>query len=283
MRGIIASCDFCGDEKSLEIKSTNIDPFRLRQYLLYWDKIDYPTNNIVYIALTPEEEYLEKIGVLQRTHVDFYSNTGIMINAEIFVNSQLLALEKNSKNKEEIWSIGQNRSRLYLPEDKSIKANTIQLELYDCIPVPKENTSFDDILDFKEKRRDELIEFRETMDKMCDEILSSECPDLKETRCIEELQNKIMDINRVMNESPIKRALSSMNIELNITDFTKTALTAFAGYNLGEKVGFPEVGAAIGLAASAINITCHTSLKAKTVPDDLKDYAYLFYAKKELM
>lgn len=43
------------------------------------------------------------------------------------------------------------------------------------------------------------------MDAMYDEILSSECPDLKESRCIEELQNKIIDINRVMSESRIKK------------------------------------------------------------------------------
>lgn len=70
MRGIIADCVFHGNETSLSIKG-GIDPFRLRQYLLYWDKIDYPTNNILRVELTPDEKYLEEIGVLQRTHVNF--------------------------------------------------------------------------------------------------------------------------------------------------------------------------------------------------------------------
>ena len=179
--------------------------------------------------------------------------------------------------------MGQNSSKLYLPEDKSIKANAVQLELYNCIPVPKEDTPFDDILDFKERRRDELIEFRRVMDDMYDEILSSEYQDLKENRCIEELQNKIIDINRVMDESPIKRVLSSMNVEINISDLAQAVANTFTGYNLGEKIGFPRVGAAVGLAASAINVTYNASLKAKGAPDNLKDYAYLFYAKKELL
>lgn len=283
MRGIIADCVFNGDRTSLSING-GIDPFRLRQYLMYWDKIDYPLNNIICVESTPEEKYLEEVGVLQRTHVDIITGKeGIAINPELFIDSQLCVLEKNNRNQGEIWSIGQNSSKLYLPEDKSIKANTVQLELYDCIPVPKEDTPFDDILDFKDKRRDELIEFRRAMDVMYDEILSSECPDLKESRCIEELQNKIIDINRVMSESRIKKVLSSVNVELNVSDLAQAALNAFTGYNLGEKVGFPEVGAAVGLVASAINITYNTSLKAKGVPDNLKDYAYLFYAKKELL
>ena len=282
MRGIIADCVFHGNETSLSIKG-GIDPFRLRQYLLYWDKIDYPTNNILRVELTPDEKYLEGIGVLQRTHVNFYTDeNGIMISPDIFIRSQLCVLQENNKNGE-IWSIGQNNSQLYLPKDETERKSTVQLKLYDCVPVPREDTPFDDILDFKERRRDELIEFRRVMDGMYDAILSSEYPDLKERRCIEELQNKIIDINRVMSESHIKRVLSSVNVELNISDLIQGALNVFAGYNLGEKVGFPEVGAAIGLAASAINITYNTSLKAKEIPYNLKDYAYLFYAKKELL
>ena len=75
MRGIIADCVFNGDRTSLSING-GIDPFRLRQYLMYWDKIDYPLNNIICVESTPEEKYLEEVGVLQRTLLLSYNGGG---------------------------------------------------------------------------------------------------------------------------------------------------------------------------------------------------------------
>ncbi len=283
MRGIVADCAFHGDNNSLSI-SSGIDPFRLRQYLLYWDKIDYPSNNAMYVELTTDEEYLKQIGILKRTHVNISTGTnGIMMNPEIFVKCQLYALKENNDNKKEIWSLGQNSSQLFLPEDETIVEDAIQLELYDCIPVPSEDTPFDDILKFKEKRKDELAEFRRAMDTLYDKIIESESQELQKKRCIEELQNKIIDINRVMEESRIKRALSSVNIRLNISNLLQTGFETFAGYRLGQKIGFPQIGAVAGLVSSAINISYNRSLKVKGLPDNLKDYAYLFYAKKEVI
>lgn len=283
MRGIIADCRFSGDSRSLSI-STGIDPMRLRQYLLYWDKIDYPINNIIHIGFTPEEEYLQDIGVLQRSQFQIITGTdGIRINPEIFIACQLRALEINNQNKDEIWSIGQNSENLILPSEKCVLTDTAQLQLYNCIPAPSENTPFDDILDFKERRKDELMEFRRVMDEMSDKIVNSFDQELQIKRCIEELQNRIIDINRLMDESCIKRILSGVSVEFNISDLGSTAISAGAGYLFGEKVGFPELGAVVGLVSSAISIKYSSSLKPVGLPDNLKDYAYLFHAKQEIL
>lgn len=79
------------------------------------------------------------------------------------------------------------------------------------------------------------------------------------------------------------RALSSVNIRLNISNVLQTGFETFAGYRLGQKIGFPQIGAVAGLVSSAINISYNRSLKVKGLPDNLKDYAYLFYAKKEII
>lgn len=282
MRGIIAdSVEFKGD-KAISIRS-GIDPFRLRQYLLYWDRIDYPTNNLIRIGLTPDEEYLQNIGILKRTKMDIQFQGHIPINPEFFINNQLYALEENNKNPGEIWSIAQNNSQLVLPPEKSIQAERLQVELYDCVPVPSIDTAFDDILDFKEKRRDELLEFRRVMDNMYDSILTSEFPELQKKRSIEELQNKIIEINRVMSESRIKRCLSNLSVELNVNELVKAFGKGIGGYMVGETIGFPELGAAYGLATSAVNVTYNVAMKAKSLPEGLKDYAYLFHAKKEIL
>jgi len=49
-------------------RSLSID--ELRYYILYWDKVVIPGNNLVYIGL-PEEELLIESGALERPQIGF--------------------------------------------------------------------------------------------------------------------------------------------------------------------------------------------------------------------
>lgn len=281
MRGIIANCEFEGSLNSLLIKSSSIDPIKLREYLLYWDKIDFPTNNVIYIESSPEEKYLEEVGVLQRSHTIFGGE--IIMNPKVFIESQLRAFEINNSNKGQIWSIAQPTKNIILPSDKCVTSRNIQVELYDCIPVPSANVSLDDILNFKEHRYDELLEFRSLLDKMYDSIRNNADADFSKNKCIEMLQNKVIEINRVMDESKIKRFLNSIKVELDITELIKSGLKLCAGYEIGKNIGFLLIGSALGLASATINIKSEFSLKPNAIPAELKDYAYLFYQSRELI
>ena len=215
MRGIIADCNFSGNSNTLNLNG-GINPLRLRQYLLYWDKIDYPSNNIVYIKLSEEEKYLETVGILQRTHVNFYSDGFISVNPDIFINAQLHASEKDNQNQGEIWSLTQNNCELYLPDEMKTSENVLQFELHNCLPVPSGGTSLDGILKFKAKRQNELIALRKALDAMYDTIIDSQCSELQKQRCIEELQSIMVDVNKATKESFAKRFLSSLNIEIRL-------------------------------------------------------------------
>lgn len=283
MRGIIASSEYSGTINSLVMHGGGISPLKLRQYLLYWDKIDYPSNNIIYNELTQDEKYLEDIGILKRTHINFRADGPIMINPNILINSQIVALRENNKISGDIWSIAQPTKEIILPSSESTQTRNIQVELYDCIPVPAANISIDDILNFKERRYSELQEFRVLLDEMYDSIINSCDMDFAKNKCIERLQNKVIDINKIMNESKIKRFLSNVKVELNINDLITSGLKVFAGYEIGERIGFPTIGAAVGLASATINLSSEFSLKPNFIPDDLKDYAYLFYANREII
>src|SRR5690606_16016241 len=81
------------------------DPSELRKYLLYWDQIDYPTNNLVHIT-SSDIEYLESTQALKRTRVVFEgaSSTG---RGEFFVQAQEAALRENLKIQPGAWSLAQ--------------------------------------------------------------------------------------------------------------------------------------------------------------------------------
>ena len=69
-------------------------------------------------------------------------------------------------------------------------------------------------------------------------------------------------------------------IEYNVLEIGNNIVT---GYALGDKIRFPTGGAALGLVSSALSIKSKVSLKSTRIPERLKDYTYLFYAKRDIM
>nr|DAJ80666.1 MAG TPA: hypothetical protein [Caudoviricetes sp.] len=260
-----------------------IDPIKLRQYILYWDKIDYPTNNLFFIPLTPDEQFLKDAGLLKRSQINIIINGSLTINPEIFINSQLATFNYNNKAKDEIWSIAQPTKEVILPRKDSFETRSIQADLFNCLPVPTANVNLEDVLNFKERRHNELKEFRWLLDSMYEEIINSSDKDLTKNRCIEKLQQKIIEINRVMAESKIKKCLRSMKARINVSDIIVAGAKIGFATMAGGAIGKAAEGALLGLATSSINISREISLIPKDIPENLKDYAYLFHAHKELI
>lgn len=283
MRGIVVSNEYSGNEKKLIMHGGGIDPIKLRQYILYWDKIDYPTNNLFFIPLTPDEQFLKDAGLLKRSQINIIINGSLTINPEIFINSQLAAFNYNNKAKDEIWSIAQPTKEVILPRKDSFETRSIQVDLFNCLPVPTANVNLEDVLNFKERRHNELKEFRWLLDSMYEEIINSSDKDLTKNRCIEKLQQKIIEINRVMAESKIKKCLRSMKARINVSDIIVAGAKIGFATMAGGAIGKAAEGALLGLATSSINISREISLIPKDIPENLKDYAYLFHAHKELI
>lgn len=283
MRGIVVTPEIDGDENSLHIKNINIDSNKLRQYLLYWDKIDFPSNNIIYMESSPEVEFLQKSNVLKRTNYIPKINGVITINPQIFLDMQMYAFNQNNNNQDnEVWSIAQPTKKILLPKEDSIKARTLQVELYNSIPVPTSNVNLEDILNFKEHRYHELEEFRYLMDKMYISIMDSPDKDLLKDIAIVKLQNKINELNKVMDESKIKRFLSTVKVELDFSGLG-TLLGVGVGHTINSSAFSTIVGAVGGAVISSIKVSSEMSLKPREVPAELKDYAYLYYQNKELI
>lgn len=283
MRGLVIIPEFEGNETSLNT-SMGINPNKLRQYLLYWDKIDFPKNNMIYIESSPEVKYLENANILQRTEYKGTNNGLIKMNANFYLDMQIYAFNKNNNNKNgEIWSIAQCGKNIELPLENSIKAKTLQVELYNSIPVPNSEVSLEDILDFKEHRYDELQEFRIIMDEMYLSIINSTDKDFTKNMAIEKFQNKLIDLDKIMNESKIERIKNNIKVSLDISGLITSGITVFEGYKYGNMVGKPITGALLGLITpSILKISYECTLKPKKIPTNLKDYAYLYYQNKEL-
>ena len=272
-RGVIISPPFDFDGRSLSITGS-VKAEDLRKYLLYWDKIDYPQNNLISTATGPNEQFLIDAGVLRRTQIrlTFSGNIG-----DGYILAQAQALQINNQREPGLWSMAQTGRRLYLPSQVSHETRALEIELYNALPVPSDEVPLEDILLFKERRNDELFALRDALDKLYLAVIDSPDPARAKSAALNRLEQTLVDLHKVTNESWPSKLLSSLKVELDPTK-------AVAGAVLGTTVLdiTPIIDAAIGVTASAIKFESRITRKANALPPELKDFAYLYNIKQDL-
>jgi len=248
----------------------------LRRYLLYWDQLDYPNNNIIAIANTPDIDFLMSAGVLSRTQVNL---TGTSNFGLAYVTAQMAVFEERNRAEPGAWSLGQTTPIFFAPPNSAVPMRVVEIELTSALPVPSDETSLADVLEFKERRNAELIAFRSAMDELYFSIVNSRDIPRAKDAAILKLERTLADLQVVTNEGWVSRIARSMKIELNIPEVAGTALAGAAfALTLG---ALPTVGAAVGALAAALKIDI-TELRAPRLPEDLRDFAYVFHAQTDL-
>ncbi|WP_335871973.1 DUF6236 family protein [Bacillus sp. 2205SS5-2] len=275
MKGIVVSPVEIIGKNSISVNGT-IEPEKLRKYLLYWDKIDFPQSNIIGFGNSPDLEFLENAGVLKRSR--FHVRGGGEV-ADLHLKVQLTALRKNNDTERGCWSLAQEGINFVIPTRETVLDRCIELSLYNSLPIPSIESSFEDILTFKERRNDELLEFRLLLDGIFQEILKAGDSERAIETHLHKIDRQVDAISRTMNESIGKVLWSNLKVRFDVGDLIRnTTIGAFGASQLGVSV---TTGAALGLASS-IKLNTEMLLKPKGIPTELKDFAYLFYANQEL-
>jgi hypothetical protein len=225
-RGIVISPDFHFLPNGSAFFEAATDPDELRKYLLYWDKIEVPLTTMVLFECS-DFDYLSDAGVLTRTPFstsnirlmqirDSYKTTlSKEAGIEILLGHEHVFHEM-CKNEPGAWSKAQ-MSTAFISKNE-IRREAIEFELYNAVPVPSTITPLNDILEFKEAHRDELIAFRAYLDELYQKIISStDIPRAKNTE-LQKLESALRDVNRVLNESKIRVALRSMKSVISGVD-----------------------------------------------------------------
>lgn len=252
---------------------TRISPEELRRFILYWDKIDLPRNNRLITGLSPELEYLKNVGFLEQTSytVEFFnSSVGFKILAE--------TLKQRNEQNPGGWAIlqkGYDQTKSVSDQD----TRTVEVELYGLLPVPPSDTPFDEILDFKEKRRSELYALRIHMDELYQGIASSaDLPRAKDTAIIK-LQRSLGDLHKVSRERWSLFKLSNMKAEIKLSD---VAIGALVGASVASPLGFPlALGSILGAAQAMIRVDLGCYRNSDWIPDEIKDFAYSYQVNKD--
>lgn len=283
MRGIVVNPKFTIiDEKGVLLETTYITAEDLRRYLLFWDKIEFPDNNFVSLGDTNETSFLINAGIMQRSM--FYLNEYSRNLGYLLAELQYKAFLENNKKENELWSIAQTSKTLILNPNDLIKKRTIEFELINCVPIPTVETPLETILEFRERRKDELMSFRNAIDLFYENVLASLDSERTRQRIIDEIQKNCSDLIKVMNESKIKMILQNLKSEANISDIFKGLVNGFRTGLISNAVfDLPALASfTIGTIVSGVQIKIDDLFQPRKIPEKLKPYAYLYYANKEI-
>lgn len=298
----------------------SLDAKELRRHLLYWDKMVYAYANELgkpNFDSLHDLRYLHDIGILSLEDVKVATKdigkpevtnpiemklatalfemgkptsdnpsgvtilgTPASIWPELNHFAQIKAASQLQTKGNATWTIAQASNSLELPFGDQSKATLLEANLYAGLPVPDEDTPLDEILEFKEKRKAELLKFRHAIDVLYSKMLNSPDQARELRKASEEIELAIIDLNKSLKDRNIKTFFTSLNLYLNVKD-SKIFSTLLSIYG-ASSLGFPlEIGETIGLGINTI-LTFATRCidKPVSVPKELKDFMYLYEVQK---
>ncbi len=217
------------------------------QYLaLYWDKIVIPENNLISFGNLCPSEYIET-GMIEivPTSVQAGGEVG-KIMADSYNSLASNYIEKQIEGI--AWSPMQLGESSIIQKSFAIRSDLIKLELNQVLPVPNVNVNIHEILDFKDKRKDELIALRLYLDEIYLEILSSPDVLISAEINLEKIRNAIQDLDKSFIERFKTYNKQNLSISLEVSNDTVSSLVGGLPQAIGADalVGWPFPFATIG-------------------------------------
>ena len=186
----------------------------IRKYLLYWDEIDYPSNNNIFIELSDDLAFLQNCNVLKRTHAVL---NDAHIDPFVFITAQEQAFKENEAAEKGKWSLAQLSDTQFYTN--TIPEIGIEFELRKCLSVPEKDVPLNDILEFKQKRESELIALRIYLDELYQSIIIARDIPRAKNAALNKLELALKDIDKSIDDFSIRKAITSLRgtIAVNVT------------------------------------------------------------------
>lgn len=240
-----------------------------------------PGSSLVYIGI-PEEEVLIQTGVVSRPRVQFSGSFSGAEVARTFAVAQAIVAQKLiTEEKSTDWVVHQFGHSLVLPPGFAKQLRTLRFELIELLPVPSASVPIPDILEFKERRRDELGNLHKCLDDAYLEALRSPDAGLGSKIAVANLKAAITALDLVSTESWKRTGKYDFSAELNI-DGGRVVQGAAAGaafdfFLTGLTI---PVGTVVGVVASLIKLSAKASSTFEPAQGQLK-LSYLSRARDE--
>lgn len=281
LRGVVASPALINITFNGFTMERSISAEEIRYYALYWDRVVIPGSNLVYVGI-PEEEILIETGVIERPRVGFSGTWGGADLGHSFAIAQAKVAEQLISSEGDVdWALHQMGSSLALPTTFQMQQRNLKFDLINSLPVPSGDIPIEDVLEFKERRKDELALLHKTLDDMYIELLANPVPDFATTKAVRELKASISALNQVSNERWKTTKKYDFSAQLNL-DGGKIAQGIAAGsvFDFFSNPTDLPLGAIAGGVASLIKLQAKVSTTFEPAKNQ-SSFGYLSLAHKE--
>jgi hypothetical protein len=251
----------------------DIDASDLRKYLLYWDEIVLAENNIVVIR-SNDFNYLVSAGVAKKERIIFTGS--FKIDSGLMIVSQQAAWAQREQAEPGVWSIAQSSYLPYFVD--GVNKSVIEFELYNVPPIPSEDVPLNDILEFKQRRKDELLAFRVHLDELYQSVLSAENTQSAKNAALIKINIALSAINKTLEESNIRKGISSLRSTIQ-SDFSGIIGTALAAGTISNFLQMTPVVA--GLAGGGFYLAVKTLIAPNVIAQN-KPFNYIKSSIKEI-
>ncbi len=270
-RGIvIAGADISANGDSLMVERTGINAEDLRFYLTYFDLIERPVNNAFHITPSPDEQFLASCKVLSNTVINKMPGT---MNGSFFVDVHDEAFLQKTASSNEVWVKGGAGVSFIDARKSSRIVDVVEMSLYELLPCPIETVPLAEILEFKDKRADELLAFRAHLDEVYECVTSSGDIPRANSAALTRLSQSLSDLSKVVEPSFSYKLVSGLRVHI---DPVRLGTLAATGGVIAPSLSLPvALGAAAGAALGCIKFDYAKTSKDKRLPDNLKDFSYL--------
>lgn len=261
--------------------SGNYSQSDFNYYILYWDKIVLPTNNIIHQDI-PYEEELIQLGVLERPIVYFnhWSSSEANSPFDLFVKSQSITASKLLTEKSDYeWNIHQIGEEIVIDDELKKSYNSLKVGLFNCLPVPIEDIHPEILLDFKFRRKDELENLHKSIDELYFTILNSSDIQLQKKITESDFKKSIQNLEKISFEHFGKTSKYDFTTELNINELISRSILGYAVDFFTHGTSIPIVSIISGLS-SLINIKLSKTTSLEANKEKIK-LSYLANANKD--
>lgn len=225
-----------------------------------------------------DEQFLEAAGVLKRPDYTFDGDgaTGIALG-------QIQAFRDLDEKEPGKWSLAQGeRSFVWKGQAVENDGGTL-VELHRAIPIPKHDVPLAEVLEFRERRRDELLLLRLHLEGFAIDVERSGDSEAALRQRLAEIDQACANVLTVGREWQFPVYLSNMKVSFSL-NLVRLIEQAWKGFQTATDMGYslPAAAAAAGVAGVASTLDVKADYGLRAVKRPISPYKYAYRLGREL-
>lgn len=269
-RGIVLSRPMEIEGKSISLKG-GLDPQELRFGLLMWDHLVLPESNFMGFAPTDDETFLEGAGILKKARFFFEGDVATGI-----ATGHVQVFRDLDRNQPGMWALAQGDKSFLWKSEETAQGTGSLIELHRAVPIPKHDVPLAEILEFRERRRDELLMLRFQLESFVVEVQNAPDRDAALQLKIKEIDQACADLISVSKEWQFPVYLSDFKTSFSLDPNKFIGAVGAAAAMTYQNYGLTAAAVAAGLVALGSTISVKSDVGFRSIRRPMSPYRYAF-------